>query len=125
MVRDTARRVTDHVLDQVGDELRTTAVLTPDDWEVVYLRDDLSEQYAPDEYEQALTAFRATTEVDQPAVETLPIGERRAVVHYHEHAFVLQFPYQPGKTVIVSVEPAVGSSLGSFIDECRELVDDA
>lgn len=112
-------RVTEYIRDQVGDGLRTVVVVRNDGWELHYLRSDLEDEYTEDEYTEVLTTFRFDESFLSPGTDKYPVGKRRAIVHYHENAVVLQFPLEEHDSVLVSLTPAAGRNLLSFIEECR------
>lgn len=119
MVAAAVDRIMDFLRERVGEALRTVVILQPDDWTGVYLRDDLREAYDEDTYEAVLDRFRAfsTDPTPDPIGE---IGERRALVHYHEEAFVVQLPFEDEASILVSVDADVGRELLTFIEQCRE-----
>lgn len=57
-----------------------------------------------------------------PETEASPVGERRAIVHYHEHAFVVQFPISERETILISLMPETGSELLGFVETCWQTV---
>ncbi|PSP79968.1 hypothetical protein BRC88_07605 [Halobacteriales archaeon QS_4_69_225] len=117
-------RITEFVQEQVGDGLRTVAVVTPGGWELHYLRSDLKREYDEDAYGEVVESFRLEESSLAPATGDRPVGDRLAVVHYHENAFVLQFPVEERRSVLVSVTSDAGRELLEFIEECRSRVDD-
>lgn len=124
MPRRAAERVTQALLDQIGTGLRTVVIVTPDDFEPYYLSETLRDQYSKGTYANVVDAFRLETPMFSPEIDDFPIGERRAIVHYHENAFVIQFPFSETETILISVQPEVGRELLRFIEQCRELVRD-
>lgn len=122
MVDDTARRIVEYLQDRIGDGLRTVVILTPSEWEGAYLREDLKSDYDEATYEQTVELFRDTHDVELPPESAEHIGQRHAIVHYHEHAFVFQFPFSETETILVSVEADVGRELLGFIEACRQII---
>lgn len=124
MVDAAAERVTEFLREQLGDELRTVVVVTEDDWRMAYLRDDLKAEYDSEAYSAVVDSFRLETRLLSPETDALPVGERRALIHYHENAFVLQFPFSETESLLVSVTSEAGRNLMGFIETVREVVDD-
>lgn len=122
MVRDAAARVTNFLRDRLGDGLRTVAVVTPDGYQVTYIADTLDKQYSDEAYAEVIDSLRLERPFLSPLIEDFPIGERRAVLHYHENAFVLQFPFSDTESILISMSPEVGSDLLDFIETCRRMV---
>lgn len=124
MVHEAARRVTEYLLDTVGDDLRTVTIVRPDDFDVTYLSDALKREYSAETFATVVDTFRLNQPLFSPDIEGAPVGERRAILHYHEHAFVLQFPFSATETILISVDRDVGRDLLGFIEDCRQLVRD-
>lgn len=124
MVQQAAERVAEFLLDQVGDGLRTVLVVTPDGHRISYLHEPLQLDYSPETFEKVVDTFRLEQPFFSPNIEGTPVGEREAMVHYHQHAFVLQFPYSDTETILISVTREVGRDLLGFIERCREMVHD-
>lgn len=122
MVTQAANRVTEFLLDKVDDGLRTVVIVQPDGFEITYLNDALKREYAREEFADVVDTFRLDDPLWSPDIEQMPVGRRRAVLHYHANAFVLQFPCSDEETILISVTPEVGRDLLGFIDECRKLV---
>lgn len=125
MVARAAGRVTEFLLEQVGDALRTVVIVSIDDFEISYLREDLKQDYSEEAFTEVVDTFRLRQPFFAPSIDEFPVGERRAIVHYHENAFVLQIPFSDTRTVLISVTREVGRDLLGFIEECRKLVQDA
>lgn len=122
MVEDAAKRVTTFLLERVDDGLRTVVIIEDTTYEIVYLNEELREQYTPATFREVVDSFRLENPLFNPGIEDKPIGERRAIVHYHANAFVLQFPYSETESILISVHPDIGRDLLGFIDECRTYV---
>ena len=122
MPQNTGNRLVQYARRQVDDALRTVLVLYDDEYEILHLRDDLRESYNPDEYEAIAESFRIDLSTDTTAWEGAPIGEKASLIHYHDSAYVLQFSHEDCHSILLSVEPRVGSRLKSFIDGCQEQI---
>lgn len=120
MPSNTGERLAEYAADQLGDALRTVFVLSEDGCEVIYVRDDVRTAYSADRYERLAESFRIDLGAAVEARPATPIGSKAAIVHYHEGAYVFQFPHEGCHSILLSVEPRVGSQLASFIDGCRE-----
>ncbi|MEF8787227.1 MAG: hypothetical protein V5A45_14955 [Haloarculaceae archaeon] len=122
MPQNTGTRLVQYARQQVDDALRTVLVLYDNDYEILYLRDDLKGSYSPEEYESVAESFRIEMNAEASDWEDAPIGEKATVIHYHDSAYVFQFPHEDCHSILLSVEPRVGSRLKSFIDGCREQI---
>lgn len=122
MVQEAAERLTTHLRDELGDGLRTVVIVQEDGQEIHYLRNDLRGGYTEHEFAQVVDAFRLDDALIAPEIDDTPVGERRAVVHYHENAFVLQFPFSASESILISINSEAGRHLLQFIEDCRQLV---
>lgn len=122
MVKEAAIKLTEHVREQVGQGLRTVVIIREEGWEIQYLRSDLWEEYTAETFDRVTNTFRLEEPFLSPEIESRPIGERRAIVHYHENAFVLQFSYSENATILVSLSRDTGRDLLEFIEDCRRII---
>lgn len=122
MVEDAAHRLTEHVLEQAGDGLRTVIVVADSGFEVSYLRDDLQATYTKEGFAEVVDAFRLENPFHSPGLTHQPVGERRALVHYHENACIIQIPYSETETILISLSREAGRDLVGFIESCRNIV---
>lgn len=115
-------RITNYLLDNVGGGLRAVIVVPESGFEIAYLNDRLEESYSMGTLANIVEAFRLDQPFFPPDIDGAPVGERRAVVHYYENAFVLQFPVSSTETILIGVDCEVDRDLLEFIDTCRRLV---
>lgn len=122
MPRDTGNVLLDFALERVGQLLRTVAVIYEDDCEVIYLREDLEQRYSAREYESVVDTFRTEMRFDAAGPSGAPLGSKESIIHYHEDGFVFQFNHDDCHSILLSVDPDVGSQLQTFITECRKRI---
>lgn len=122
MVGVAAQRLTEHVLENAGDGLRTVIVVNESEVEVNYLRGDLQKSYSREGFAEVVDAFRLEQPFLSPGVQHQPVGERRALVHYHENACIIQIPYSETGTILISLSQEAGRDLVGFIESCRQVV---
>lgn len=116
------RQLVEYAREQIDDALRTVVILYKDDCEVVYLRDDIRQTYTPDSYKQVAESFQIDLNTEIHERSSSQIGEKAAVIHYHEGAYVFQFPCDDCHSILLSVEPQVGTQLKSFIEGCQKQI---
>jgi len=119
---ETSERLVEFSKDKVGDSLRSVVVLYESDFELVYLADRLQENYNADQYRQVVKSFRIGLDKTLHDTAGSLIGRQNCLVHSHEDAYVFQFPHENCHSILLSVEPEVGSSLNSFIERCRKQI---
>jgi NAD-dependent DNA ligase len=117
---ETGQQLAKYARSEVDQALRTVTVLYEDDCEVVYVRDDLQKEYAESQFKRNADSFRVDGVLDKVNEEHPFIGEKNSIIHYHENAYVFQFPHENCHSILMSVEPTVGSQLKSFISACQD-----
>jgi len=123
MVEEIADLLTEYVYDLVGDGLRTVVIVRDNDHEIRYLKDDLQREYSKEATRRDCRNFppRKSVSIARTGSST-PVGERRALIDYHENACVIQIPYSESETILISVSRDAGRDLIEFIESCREIV---
>lgn len=124
MAQDIAKRMTEYLRNRVGDGLRTVVIVQDDSYEIHHLRDDLREGYTEETFTEVIDTFRFEQPFMSPEVASRPVGERRAIVHSHENAFVIQLPFSERDSILISLTPDAGRDLLDFIEKCRQIVHD-
>ena len=122
MVEETAQMLTEYLYNRVGEGLRTVVIIRGDDYEIRYLSDALREEYTEEAYTEVVDTFRLENPFLSPGLSGKPVGERRALIDYHEKACVIQLPYSESETILLSVSREAGQDLIEFIESCREIV---
>jgi hypothetical protein len=89
-----------------------------------YLRSDLEAQYRDETFSEVVDMFRLDHPFLNPDVDSNPVGERRAIIHYHERAFIIQFPFSETESILISLSRDAGRDLLHFIEKCRSIVHD-
>ena len=123
MVEETAERLTEYLYDRVGDGLRTVVIVRDDDYAIHYLSDELRREYTNETYEAVVDTFRLESPFLSEELADTPVGERRALIDYHENACVIQFPYSASETILISVSREAGRDLIEFVEACRKIVE--
>lgn len=122
MVQQAARDLTGYLKNRVGNNLRTVVITREEGYNIVHLHPELKRDYTEETFEEVVNSFRLKEPFLNPGTHERPIGERRAIVHYHEKAFVVQIPFSEADSILVSLSRETGQSLLQFIEECREQV---
>ena len=120
MPHETTAELEDYALKNVNEALRTIAILHEDSCEVTYIRNDLKGEYSKEEYYAVADTFRDGPELTEQKTKDAPLGSKQSLIHYHEKAYVFQFPHERCHSILLSVETTVGSRLKSFINGCQE-----
>lgn len=107
---------------RVGDLLRGVVHYQAEEFEVVYLRDNLQEHRHREEVRQMLT--RITSEGTAEEEQSFPFGHLYATLRIFDEAIFLHFPIENQAGVVVSLEPEVSQSLNSFVGDCLDHIYD-
>lgn len=113
-------QLTEFLKKEVGDELRSVIFYDKDEFEPIYVRDDVRDQYTDSELEQVhhelgMASFGKT------ALESLYVhGELKCTVHCFENAIEMHFVATEAEGVAVGLDPAAFVSHRTFIGRCLE-----
>lgn len=108
-------------LDQrAGEYHRGTVRYSPNDIEIVYLRDDVEATRLNTEIREMLGRLRP--ESSQEEVEAFPFEKLQATLRRFDDAIILHFPVGDERGVVVSLEPQTARDLNTFIGECEERI---
>ena len=122
MPHGTSNRLVEYAREHIGNALRTVAVIYENDCEVIYLREDLQTAYDPEQYKSVAESFRTDLGLAAHVTGESPVGGKQAIIHQHDSAFVFQFPHEDCHSILMSVDPEVGSQLRSFASECQQQI---
>ncbi|MDS0261963.1 hypothetical protein NDI56_21380 [Haloarcula sp. S1CR25-12] len=124
MVEQAAEILAEYIYDRIGHGLRTVVIIKNDDFDIHYLNDDLQQEYTKEGYREVVNTFRLQDPFLSPGLEGKPVGERRALVDYHENACIIQFPYSESEIILISISRDAGRDLVEFIESCRQIIKD-
>ena len=117
-----SKSISRYLNDRMDDFLRGVAHYREDEFDVVYLREDLREERHRDEVEQMLNRIKheGTAEEEQ----SFPFGHLRATLRVFDETIFMHFPIENRTGVVVTLEPEVARSLNSFVGDCLEHIYD-
>lgn len=122
MDETAAENLIEFVRGEAGEGLRALAIESEDGYAIEYLRNDLRQKYDEHSYSETIDHFRAEAPTGRSDLGDNPIGPSRALVHYHEHACIIQVPLSGSRTLWISVSRDVATALSTFVESCREIV---
>jgi hypothetical protein len=122
MVEATAVNLSNYLEDRVGNSLRTVVVVREKGFDIIHINDEVRKEYSQETFSEVVDTFRLEKPFLDPGTHERPIGERKALVHYHDKAFVIQFPFSERESILVSLNQETGRDLLEFIEECRKRV---
>ncbi|MFC4553581.1 MULTISPECIES: DUF7522 family protein [Halorussus] len=108
--------------ERVDDQLRGVAHYREDEFNVVYLRDDIREHRHQDEVKQMLTRIKQEGTANEE--QSFPFGHMHATLRVFDETIFMHFPIENRTGVVVSLEPEVAQSLNSFVGDCLDHIYD-
>jgi len=124
-MRDAAQSLSERYRTITPDGLRLVLRYDGDEHEVVYVRDDVTEMYSPEELEEKVKQLIVEGLGDPPTQEQFRLfGEMTAVVRQFEQAVVLHFPVNEFSGVAVTFDSEVAPSLDTLVDVGTETLDE-
>ncbi|WP_379732395.1 hypothetical protein [Halolamina salina] len=121
MTEEHHRELHQFVKDRAGDAYRTAFHYEGDDWETLYVRDDLAtdrlHNQLPDIVERARDTQALLREEDYP-----PLGAARATTEVHEDGVILHFPEGPTAGTLVSIDRDAARRLAGFVTRAMSIL---
>lgn len=121
MVGDSHRRLLQYLKEQTDDYLRGVGVYDADDYELLYLREDLRTERVRGELDKMVTRFRQESRAREQ--RAFPFGELTGTVRTFEEAMVMHYPHTQERGIVVTFEPGVGRDLNTFMHECKKRIE--
>ncbi len=119
MPEETGRRLAEYATEHVGGALRAVVVIYQDSIEIIYLSDKLATSYSREAFTRIADSFRDQLGDHRNTSQDSPLGSKHCFIHHYENAFIFQFPHEDCHSILMSVEPQVGSNLDRFVRECK------
>ena len=120
--KQISKRLSTYLNERVDDLLRGVAHYQQDEFEVVYLRDDIRERRHREEVDKMLT--RIKQEGTDEEERSFPFGHLHATLRIFDETIFMHFPIENQTGVVVSLEPEVAQSLNSFVGDCLDHIYD-
>lgn len=120
--KQISKTLSKYLVKRVDDLLRGVAHYKRDDFEVVYLRDDIRERRHREEVSKMLTRIKqeGTAEEEQ----SFPFGHLHATLRIFDETIFMHFPIEDQTGVVVALEPEIAQSLNSFVGDCLDHIYD-
>lgn len=120
MTADDADAFVRFVLERAGETVRSVVRYDADSSEVLFLRDDVADEYTPLTIETVMTALRSEGEQAERQEHVYPHGELNCIVRCFDDGLEMHFPYGGSDGVAVSLEPLAAQHLYGFVSDCLE-----
>lgn len=110
------------VLDRAGGAVRSIVRYDADTSDVLFIRDDVAENYSALTLETVMTALRREGEQAGRQEHLYAHGGLNCIIRAFDGGLEIHFPYGDSKGVAVALEPAAAQQLYRFVDDCLEHV---
>jgi len=123
MPADRYDRLLQLVHGRAGDSVRLVAAYSADDWQALYVRDDLKTEALRDAVPPLIDRLRKYEPIVVPELYDR-VGPAEATVELHEHAAVVHIPEGDCRGVVVSLDREVARGLSAFVRNCEDVLTD-
>lgn len=121
MVTRNVEHFTEHLRDRLGDDLRSVGWYTGDEYELVYAREDVIDQYTDEEVADVFRDLGVESLEKEMLEEMYEHGRLNCTVRCFDEAIEMHFVATQGEGLAVALEPAAFVAHETFIGECMRL----
>jgi len=108
--------------DRAGDYLRSVVYYDRDSFELLYLRDDVEDEYTGGEIERVVDDLRLESFGAAQQEDLYVHGALGCTVRCFEEGVELHFPHEDFTGTAVALEPGAIADLHSFVGDCLERI---
>ncbi|MFC4450010.1 DUF7522 family protein [Halorussus aquaticus] len=120
----SAEALTEFLQDRVGDHLRSVIYYDESGGDVLYVRDDVVDEYTDDDIEQVVRDVRLEA-VEKPHQESLyEHGPLNATIRCFGEAVEMHFPHDETSGTAVALDGEVFAMHNTFIGQCMAAMAD-
>jgi SpoVK/Ycf46/Vps4 family AAA+-type ATPase len=120
MSETPSEALTEFLKDYVGDHLRSVMYYDEAGADIVYVRDDVAEQYTDEDVEEVVHDVRLEA-VEKPHQESLYAhGSMNVTVRCFEDAVEMHFPHDEKSGTAVALDGEVFAIHNTFIGQCLD-----
>lgn len=124
MSRAVAHELAEYLEQRAGDSLRAVGHYSTDNYEIVYLRDDVREQYSDDKIEEIVEDLRWESFAKPTQERQYRLGSLTCSIQAFEEGVVMHFPYDDNRGTLISLAPGAARQLMGFIDDCLSQINE-
>jgi hypothetical protein len=116
MIEERHQQLHRFIQERANTAYRSAFYYERDDWEALYVREDVASNRLRDELPDVVKRARQN-EALLRAEDYPPLGEVHATSEVHEDGVILHFPEGPEVGTIVSLDPDAARQLASFVSQ--------
>lgn len=119
-IPEGAEQLASFLLDELGDDLRSVVWYADREFEYVYARDDVMDEYSDDEIQDVVNDLTMDS-LQKPSKERLYAhGTLRSVVECYDDGIEMHFIHDDAEGISIGLEPAAFISHRTFVGKCLE-----
>ena len=118
MSRAIAQELASYLDQRAGDSLRAVGHYSADDYEIVYLRDDVRDRYSDADIKEIVKNLRWESFAKSTHEGQYHLGSLNCSIQAFVEGVVMQFPYDDKHGTLITLDPGAARQLVAFIDDC-------
>lgn len=103
---------------EAGAYLRTVVHYENSDYEMLYLRDDVADEYTTSELTKYYDELSVEEEREKRQTDVLNVGNHHATLRMYDDALILHFPQGDDIGTVISFDPEAGRECSQFVVRC-------
>jgi hypothetical protein len=124
MSASSAEALTEFLRECVGDHLRSVIYYDDGGGEVLYVRDDVADQYTDDDVAEVVRDVRLEAVEKTHQEDLYAHGPLNATVRCFDDAVEMHFPHDETSGTAVALDGGVFAIHNTFIGRCMEVMED-
>lgn len=119
MAVHASQRLVEFLQDTAGEALRVVFHYDNkhEDFEILYMRDDILEEYSESELRDHFDTFRRDAHIGKVQQSKLKTGDHHCSIRVYDETLLFNFTLGSRHNTIVSLDPEVGRDLLSFVSQ--------
>lgn len=113
-----AKSMVEFLRQDAGPYLRSAFHYDAEEYELLYIRDDVDEQYTDEELQRVVDDWRAKKWDGDEYERLLSVGNLHCTVRLFDEAIIFHFAQGPRVGTVVTLDPQAGRDLVEFVTEC-------
>lgn len=123
MAISVSEELMDFLREETGQFLRSVIHYTSDDYEILYLREDIESEYQDGDIEQVINNLRMES-IDTPRQEQMYVhGRLGSTIRVFEDAVEIHLPHDDYEGTAIALDPEATYALHTFVGECLNRID--
>lgn len=117
---DSQQHLLTFLKEQAGDYLRGVAIYDADNYDSLYVRDDVQAEHFEDEIDRMIDRLREESRARE--LRDFPFDELNGTVRSFGDALVMHFPRPQERGTVITLDPEVARDLNTFMSQCLQRI---